>query len=110
VAEFAPILALALVDGALADAFDRRRLVAVAEGGAALVAGVLVVNALLADPHLSVLYAGAALMAAFMALRRPPLDALVPQLVERDELKAAAAIDFLAGTSGWSPARRWPAS
>ena len=97
VAEFAPILVLALVGGALADAFDRRRLVALAEGGAAVVALVLVVNALLPDPHLWVLYVSAALMAAFTALRRPPLDALVPRLVERDELKASAAIDFLAG-------------
>ena len=97
VAEFVPILVLALVGGALADAFDRRRLVALAEGGATVVALVLVVNALLPDPHLWVLYVSAALMAAFTALRRPPLDALVPQLVERDELKASAAIDFLAG-------------
>ena len=100
VAEFVPILALALVGGALADAFDRRRLVALSESGSAVVAIGLVVNALLPDPHLWVLYAGAALMAAFMALRRPPLDALVPQLVERDELKAAAAIDFLTGNIG----------
>lgn len=100
VAEFAPILVLALVGGALADAFDRRRLVALAEGGAALVAALLVVNALLPAPQLWALYAGAGLMAAFTALRRPPLDALVPQFVERDELKAAAAIDFLAGNVG----------
>jgi MFS family permease len=94
VAEFAPILALALVGGALADAFDRRRLVALAEIGAAVVAGVLVVNASLAHPRLWVLYVCAALMAAFTALRRPPLDALLPRLVERDELKAAAAVQF----------------
>src|SRR3954452_20068092 len=67
-AEFAPIIALALVGGALADAFDRRRLVAIAETGAALVAALLFANALLPDPHLWVLYAGAALMAAFTAL------------------------------------------
>jgi MFS family permease len=100
VAEFLPILVLALVGGALADAFDRRRLVALAESGAALVAALLFVNALLPDPHLWVLYAGAALMAAFTALRRPPLDALAPQLVERDELKAVAALDFLTGNIG----------
>ncbi len=97
VAEFAPILVLALVGGAMADAFDRRRLVAVSELGSAVVALVLLGNALLADPHLSVLYVCAAFMAGFMALRRPPLDARVPQLVERDELKASAAIDFLSG-------------
>jgi MFS family permease len=100
VAEFAPILALALVGGALADARDRRRLVMLAEAGSALVAAGLVVNAALPDPQLWVLYVGAALMAAFMALRRPPLDALIPQLVERDELKAAAAIDFLGYNAG----------
>jgi hypothetical protein len=39
-------------------------------------------------------------MAAFTALRRSPLDALAPQLVERDELKPVAAIDFLTGNIG----------
>jgi MFS family permease len=94
VAEFAPIIVLALLGGALADAFDRRRLVQLAEVGAAVVAGALVVNAALPDPQLWVLYACAALIAAFTALRRPPLDALVPRLVERDELKAAAGVQF----------------
>ena len=94
VAEFAPILVLALVGGALADAFDRRRLVQIAEVGAAVVAGALLANAALSDPQTWVLYLCAALLAAFTALRRPPLDALVPRLVERDELKAAAAVHF----------------
>src|SRR3954471_281798 len=45
VAEFVPILVLALVGGALADALDRRRLVMMSEAGSALVAAGLVVNA-----------------------------------------------------------------
>jgi MFS family permease len=60
----------------------------------------LCVNALLPHPHLWALYAGAALMAAFTALRRPPLDAMAPRFVERDELKSVAAIDFLTGNLG----------
>ncbi len=94
VAEFVPVIFLALVGGALADAFDRRRLVQIAEVGAAVVAGALLVNAVLPDPQLWVLYACSAFMAGFTALRRPPLDALIPRLVERDELKAASAIQF----------------
>ena len=94
VAEFAPIIVLALVGGALADAFDRRRLVQIAEVGAAIVAGALLVNATLPDPHLWVLYVCSGLLAAFTAVRRPPLDALIPRLVERDELKAASALQF----------------
>jgi MFS family permease len=94
VAEFVPVLVLALVGGALADAFDRRRLVQIAEVGAAVVAGALLLNAVLPDPQVWVLYVASAFMAGFTALRRPPLDALVPRLVERDELKAASAIQF----------------
>ena len=94
VAEFVPILALALLGGALADAFDRRRLVMLAEAGALLVVGGLVANALLPEPQLWVLYVAAALIAACTAIRRPPLDALMPRLVERDELKSASALQW----------------
>lgn len=94
VAELAPILILALVAGALADAFDRRRLVVGAELGAAVAAGGLLLNSTLADPHLWVVYVCAALLAGCYALLRPPLDALVPQVVAKSELKAAGAIDF----------------
>ena len=104
VAEFAPVIVLALVGGALADAFDRRRLVQIAESGAAVVAGLLLLNALLPNPQVWALYLCSSLLAAFTAIRRPPLDALIPRLVERDELKAAAAVQFgfhnLASISG----------
>jgi MFS family permease len=94
VAELVPILGLALVGGALADAFDRRRLVMLAEAGALVVVSGLVVNSLLPEPQLWVLYVAAALIAACTAIRRPPLDALLPRLVERDELKSASALQW----------------
>jgi MFS family permease len=91
-AEFVPIVALALVGGALADAFDRRKLIFGSELVSVFIAVALLVNALLPSPQLWVLYVAAALFAAAAAVLRPPLDALFPLLVERDELKAAAAI------------------
>jgi len=94
VAEFVPMVALALVGGALADSFDRRRLVMIAEIGALFVVAGLVANSLLDEPHLWVLYVAAALIAACTAIRRPPLDALMPRLVERDELKTASALQW----------------
>jgi MFS family permease len=93
-AEFIPIVALALVGGALADAFDRRKLIWGAELAAAFVSAGLLVNALLPDPRLWVLYVAAALFAGATAVLRPPLDALLPRLVERDELKAASALNW----------------
>jgi MFS family permease len=94
VAAFVPILVLALLGGALADAFDRRRLVMLAELGSIGVVAALVGNALLDDPHVWLLYVAEALGAAFSAIRRPPLDAMLPRLVERDELKAASALSW----------------
>lgn len=89
--EFVPIVVLAIVGGALADALDRRRLMLAADVGALVVALALV---LLAD-QLWALFTGAGLLAALYALQRPPMDALFPRLVERDELKTASAIQWL---------------
>ncbi len=93
VAEFIPMFSLALVGGALSDAFDRRWLVRLAEAGAALVSLLLVANASLHRPLVWVLYVCAALAAAAGAILGPPLGALLPRLVEPDELTAAFAID-----------------
>ena len=94
-AELAPLLVTAFVGGALADAFDRRRLVQIAELGLAACAGVLVLNALSSQPKLWVLFVVGAAMAGLDGIQRPPLDALTPRLVERDELVAASALDTL---------------
>src|SRR4051794_3341977 len=93
-AEFVPIIVLALLGGALADAFDRRKLIFGAEFVSAFISIALLVNALLPSPQLWVLYLAAALFAAARAVLRPPLDALMPRLVEREELKAASAISW----------------
>ena len=93
-----PMLAVALLSGAYADVLDRRRMVVGAEAGGALVAAGLLLNATLDDPLLWAIYAAAALGAGFYALLRPPLDSLVPRVVERDELTNAAAVQgVLAG-------------
>jgi MFS family permease len=99
-AELLPLLVTAFVGGALADAFDRRRLVQIAELGLALCAGALVLNSTLAEPRLWVLFAVGAAMAGLDGIQRPPLDALIPRLVDRDELLAASALDALRSNVG----------
>jgi MFS family permease len=99
-AEFVPIVVIALVSGALADAFDRRTLVRISELGSAVVMAALLANSLLEDPHEWVLFVCAAVLAGFYALLRPPLDALVPRVVPREQLKAAMALEWLRGDVG----------
>jgi MFS family permease len=99
-AELVPLLAAAFIGGALADAFDRRRLMQLTELSFAAASLVLVANALLPHPHLWVLFVMSALLATLDGLQRPSLDALTPRLVERDELVAAGALDSFRMTIG----------
>jgi MFS family permease len=99
-AELAAILIFALLGGALADATDWRLMVLLSEAG--LMAGSLLLagNSLLARPVLWVIFAIVVLQGSFDALQRPSLDALLPRLVDRDELTAAAALGSVRGTLG----------
>jgi MFS family permease len=98
--EFAPLLVMPLIGGALADAVDRRRLVLLSELLLAAVSVLLLANATLWTSRLWILFLAAGLMAAFDGLQRPPLDALLPRLVDRDELTAAGAISSMRWTAG----------
>jgi MFS family permease len=99
-AEFVPLMLMAFVGGALSDASDRRRMVQLAELGSGLAIGALLVNSLLAEPQIWVLFAVAPVLAALYGILRPSLDALVPRLVTREEVPAASALEGFRGTLG----------
>jgi MFS family permease len=92
VAEFVPILLMAFVGGALADYVDRRRMVRATELALAAGTCVLILNSLLPQPRVWVLYACAALFAALNGLQRPSLDSLIPRLVPAEMMPAAVAL------------------
>jgi MFS family permease len=100
IVQLVPLLVFAFLGGALADAVDRRRMVQLTEFALAGLSGLLLLNALLPAPQLWVLYVIAALIAALDSIQRPSLDALLPRLVERDELAAAGALNSARSTIG----------
>src|ERR1700694_2965140 len=99
-AELASVIGFAMLGGALAAAAARRTMVLLSEAG--LMAGSLLLagNSLLPHPLIWLIFAIAALQGAFDALQRPSLDALLPRLVDRDELAPASALGSLRGTVG----------
>jgi MFS family permease len=99
-AQLAPLLLLALLGGALADVIDRRRLVQLTELSLAGLSAALLINALLPAPQLWLLYVVGILAAGLDALQRPALTALVPRLVEREELVGAVALTKLSQSLG----------
>jgi len=100
VLEFGAILAFAFLGGALADARDRRLMVLLSEGALMACSLLLAGNAALPHPQVWLLFVVAALWGVLDALQRPSLDAMLPRLVDKQELTAAAALGSLRGTLG----------
>jgi MFS family permease len=100
VVQFVPLLLLAFAGGAFADAIDRRRMVQVTELALAGLSAALVVNARLPEPQLWVLYVVGAFAAALDGLQRPALTAIIPRLVDADELVSAIALTKLRQSLG----------
>jgi MFS family permease len=100
VLEFGAILGFAFLGGALADASDRRAMVLWTEAALMACSVLLVANAALPMPQVWLLFAVATAWGVLDAIQRPSLDAMLPRLVDRSELAAAAALGSIRGTLG----------
>jgi len=99
-AELLPLLVTAFVGGALADSVDRRRMILMTEVGLGLGSATLALMAFAGKPPVWALYAVSAVMSGLNGLQRPSLDALVPRLVNPDEMTAMASLAMLRGSIG----------
>ena len=96
--ELVPLIAAALLGGAVADRVDRRKLLLLDQVGLVLTAAGLAAAAAIGHPAIGVLYALAALLAAFVSLESVVVSAIVPNLVDRRQLRAALALEYGLGT------------
>jgi MFS family permease len=88
-----PTLALTMVGGSAADRFDKRKILIatqVVQITSALVLGWLVMTNRIHVWHIILL---AALLGVSIAFEMPAISALVPELVKRDEIATAIALD-----------------
>jgi MFS family permease len=93
-AELVPLVVLALLGGAWADRYDRRKLLLLDQIGLVFVASVLAVLAFVGDPPIPALYVLAGLTAGFGAVQNVAASSMVPNLVEEDKLASALALNF----------------
>ncbi len=96
--ELAPLIAAALLGGAIADRVDRRKLLLLDQIGLALTAAGLALAAAIGQPGIGVLYGLAALLAAFVSLESVVISAILPNLVDRSQLRGALALEYGLGT------------
>ena len=88
-AELVPMLTMTLVGGALADAFDRRRLMLVQQVGMSVGAAIALGNALLPHPHTWACFLSAFVTVAAFAFGAGAQSSIVPRLVGERQLAAA---------------------
>lgn len=93
IAQFIPLMAVSFVGGAVADAFDRRKLLVLGHVMLALTAGGLMLNAAAAEPAIWPLYALSALNAGLSAINGPARMAAIPALLRRELLPSGFALN-----------------
>ena len=90
--EIVPLIIFGLYGGVLADHVDRKKMIWATEFAALALTSILLLNSLIPNPKLWVLYLVGGLFAAVDGLQRPSADAILPRLVGHDDLPSASAL------------------
>lgn len=99
-AEFIPMVILAFVGGAMADAFDKRRLLRLTELGQVVTTLILLINSMLPTPMYWVLFLGAALHAGFAAIQRPAFESYIQKILPSEHMAAVIALNSMRWSFG----------
>ena len=90
--EIIPLIIFGLYGGVLADYVDRKKMIWLTEFGTLVATAVLLLNSLREKPSVILIFAIAAIFAALSGLKRPSQDAILPRLVNHDDLPSASAL------------------
>lgn len=90
--EIVPLVIFGLYGGVLADHVDRKKMIWFTEFGTLIATLVLFLNALRDEPSVIVIFVIAAVFAALSGLKRPSQDAILPRLVNHNDLPSATAL------------------
>ena len=94
-AEFVPMATLAFVGGAIADFFDKRKILRATEIGQTAVTAVLLLNSLLPRPHVWVLFLCVAAHAGLAALQRPAFESFIQKVIPPEMMSAVMALNSI---------------
>jgi len=92
--ELIPLVAMALLGGAIADRLDRRRLLLLDQIGTVASAGGLAIVAFAGHPSVVTLYVLGGLLAGFNSLQNVATSAILPNLIDRDRLPQTMALSY----------------
>lgn len=90
--EIIPLTIFGLYGGVLADYVDRKKMIWLTEFGTLIATAILFLNSLQDEPSVMLLFVIAAIFAALSGLKRPSQDAILPRLVNHNDLPSASAL------------------
>jgi MFS family permease len=93
IAQLVPLVVGSIAGGAIADRVDRRKQLLVTEAGMAGSTALLLLGALAGRPPLWYLYLATGMQAGLSGINSPAMSASIPNLVRRDRLPAALALN-----------------
>jgi MFS family permease len=91
----APLVVFGLYGGALADHVDRRKMLIGTGIAQVMITALLLVNTVLHDPRVWLIYVCGGLNAIASSLQRPSREALFPRVVKHEEMPAAVTLNSL---------------
>ncbi len=94
-AEFVPMVILAFVGGAMADFLDKRKMLRLTEIGQTCVTAILLINSLLVEPHIWVLFVAVAMHAGFAAIQRPAFESFIQKIIPAELMSAVMALNSI---------------
>lgn len=100
IVQLIPLVISGFWGGALADSFNRRKLVVVTEIASAIGNLLLVIFTISGSSEFWVLYVLAGVMAIFKGLERPPLEALTQQLISKTDIPKVSTLQSIKTTTG----------
>lgn len=99
-AEFVPMVILAFVGGALADFLDKRKMLRLTEFGQAAASAMLLVNSLLPQPTVWVLFLCVAAHAGLAAIQRPAFESFIQKIIPAELMSAVMALNSIRWSVG----------
>jgi len=100
--QFLPVLPMSLWAGAVADSFDRKRIVLIAQSVAALCSmALLASHTLLSNPPVFVIYAAVLALSVASSLENPARSSMLPTLVPRELFPSAVTVHATFQNLAW---------
>jgi MFS family permease len=95
IAEVIPMVIFGLIGGAIADSFDKRKILRYTEIGQTLTTAIILGNCFLPQPQIWIIFLVAALHATFAALQRPAFESFIQQVIPNELMSAVMALNSM---------------